>query len=194
MPNHVIDLVGQRFGRLLVISRASNVDGRTAWSCRCDCGVLSTVSSSGLRHKGTQSCGCLIIEKATKHGHNRPGKRSRTYSAWVNLRERCANPKNRFFADYGGRGISYDERWNSFTAFLEDMGECPDGMSIDRIDNDKGYSKENCRWATPDQQANNKRDNVVFEGKTLAQWSDFYGVHRQTIYSRFYRTGSVHRS
>jgi hypothetical protein len=91
------------------------------------------------------------------HGHRSGGYRSRTYAAWRGMKDRCLNPKDKGFPRYGGRGITVSRAWrDSFTTFLADMGECPDGLSIERIDNDRGYEKGNCKWATPKEQANNR--------------------------------------
>ena len=92
-----------------------------------------------------------------KHGHNERGKRSSTYNAWINMRRRCQDTSNPRYRDYGGRGITVDSNWASFTAFLEDMGEKPEGLTLERIDNNKGYCKDNCRWTTYKENNNNKR-------------------------------------
>ena len=115
--------------------------------------------------------------------------KSRSYNIWVNLRQRCNNVKNPAYNDYGGRGINVCPRWDdSFQEFLMDMGECPEGMTIDRIDNDSGYSRENCRWTTMKEQNRNRRDNrlITHDGdtKTLAEWAESAGIKLTTLWAR----------
>jgi hypothetical protein len=158
-----LDITGKRFGRLtaLGLSHAGRGDpsqkNRDAfWACRCDCGNEVAVRGVNLIYRKTSSCGCL----ATKHGHSSQ-KRSPTYVSWENMKARCLNPKHPGFANWGGRGITICERWlASFLNFLEDMGERPPGMTLDRIDNDGNYEPRNCRWGTRKQQRDNQRANV----------------------------------
>jgi hypothetical protein len=159
-PSAGIDLVGLTFGRWTVISvhPERHRNGRSRWRCRCSCGSERVVRVDSLRSGGTLSCGCLMAELRTTHGHARRGKWSRTYETWRRILSRCQDQKNKDYPRYGGRGISVCDRWrNSFDAFLADMGEKPDGLSIDRIDNDQGYSLANCRWADAKTQAGNRR-------------------------------------
>lgn len=166
MPR-LINLVGERYERLVVVRRDTGTP--TRWICRCDCGAEVSVLTMCLRAKrsATRSCGCLkreldveLAEKQTKHGHARDGC-TPEYIAWCALIQRCTNPNNPKYADYGGRGITVCARWlESFEAFFEDMGSRPAGMSLDRKDNEllvDSYSKANCRWATIEEQNANKR-------------------------------------
>jgi hypothetical protein len=121
-----------------------------------------------------------------------------TYGSWYNMKTRCNNPKATNAKRWSGRGITYDPRWNSFLNFLEDMGERPEGTSLDRKDNDKGYSKENCRWATLIEQANNQSHNhrITYEGETLTltQWALKMGLKQSTVRRRLERGWSVEKA
>ena len=122
------------------------------------------------------------------HGHALRGKRSSTYQIWEGVKKRCLNPTNAAYKDYGERGITICERWKRFLNFLEDMGERPEGMTLERIDNNKGYYPENCKWATRKEQGNNKRNNILITARgktqTISQWSDETGLSYYTIYFR----------
>lgn len=148
------DLLGQRFGKLQVVSREpSTADGKARWFCVCDCGDSATVMTNDLKRGHTQSCGCLH----GKHG----GHLTPEYSVWRNIHSRCNNPKSPRYSSYGGRGIKVCSRWSDFSLFILDMGKRPSSRhSIDRIDVDGDYEPDNCRWASAEQQSRNTRRNV----------------------------------
>lgn len=179
-------LVGQTFGKLTVVKDgpayiSPSGQRQERWWCSCACGRLSKLVIKGnLTNGSTKSCGCLA-GVGVKHGHSSGGRQSHTYKTWASMKERCTNPCHDAFVRYGGRGIGVCQRWqDSFEAFLEDMGPRPAGHTLDRIDNTKGYSKDNCRWATQRQQQNNRRNNrlVTVSGveDTLANHCRRYGV------------------
>lgn len=156
------DIVGQRFGRLLVISRhGSTIHKQATWSCICDCGKMTVAVGSDLRGGHTSSCGCYnrdqIVRKFTKHGQAKASGLSRTYRIWAGMKTRCLNPKTKAWIRYGGRGIRVHESWLDFENFYAAMGDAPPGKTLDRIKNDKGYEPGNCRWATYREQAQNQR-------------------------------------
>lgn len=159
------DLMGLKFGRLTVISRnGSNRRGRALWLCRCSCGTEINASADHLQAAHTRSCGCFdhdrIVAQNFLHGAAERGKRTPEFNAWINMIQRCTNPRRKDWKNYGGRGISVCERWRTFANFFADMGPRPQGMTVDRENNSGNYEPNNCRWATREQQRANRRDSL----------------------------------
>lgn len=191
----VKDRIGERYGRLVVVSRAENKiepSGavRAQWECRCDCGQIRITSGQSLSRGSTQSCGCLakerVSEAATTHGQSRLV--GGLYRTWNSMVQRCTNPKNTGWSSYGRRGITVCDEWLSFESFLRDMGPRSEGMTLERKDNDKGYEPGNVVWASRLTQANNRRTNVLLalneEKKTVAEWGRFTGFGKHVIKNR----------
>lgn len=162
--------LGRRYGRLVVTSEAPKQEtGRPRWVCNCDCGNTHIAIGYLLTAGKIKSCGCLnrdSVSERNKKLKTRHAKSSTPiYKTWRGMLSRCTNPKVPQYPDYGARGIYVCDRWaNDFCAFYEDMGDKPSpSHSLDRIDNDGPYSPENCRWATPEQQARNKRTTIFVE-------------------------------
>jgi hypothetical protein len=191
MPNF-IDLKGQQYGQLTPVRR---LDGtRTYWLCRCTCGNEKAVSRANLRSGSITSCGCTRYAKSSAKLRRHGMTESTEYRIWCLLKDRCLNPANPAYVDYGGRGIEVCDRWRySFENFLEDMGPRPKKHSIDRVDVNGNYRPGNCRWADAKTQARNKRSTkyVTAFGKTqcLADWQDETGIPGRLISERITTLG-----
>ena len=199
-----IDMAGRRYGKLVVVSRSNNAIGGTArWLCKCDCGGTGIYAGTAIRAGRQKSCGCGMRETMFRAAdgslHLHGMSSSRAYRIWAGMRERCSsNATGKSRRLYYERGVRVCERWQKFENFLVDMGEPPKKTSIDRIDPDGDYEPKNCRWATAEQQANNKRSNCIieFQGRklTIAQWAREIGIKQNTLVYRINRGISLERA
>lgn len=186
---------GMKFNRLTVVKRAPHeprFHGCYGWVCRCDCGTLVTVVSRNLVKGISRSCGCLLRDVMSERNRTHGLTHTRAYRAWQEAKRRCYDPRRRSYGRYGGRGITmYDEWRNSFAAFLRDVGPCPPGLSIDRIDNSNGYEPGNVRWTNATVQSNNRHNitAITFRGETmsLTNWARRLGIKRLLLHKRLKR-------
>jgi len=156
MPE-MIDITGQRYGQLIAIRPVEQRDRKWFWSCRCDCGATIVVQGKKLRNGHTRSCGHWRQDGSHRRTHGEADRTSE-YGTWKAMLERCRNPNNKVFKDYGGRGITVCERWLQYESFIADMGRKPTPKhSIERKNNDGNYEPSNCKWATRLEQMNNTR-------------------------------------
>lgn len=195
-----LELAGKRFGRLLVIEESSkDAHGAYMWSCRCDCGVTTSVRGSHLKSGVTRSCGCGAREALQASLVTHGMTDTPLYQRWRSMINRVSLPANKHYRNYGGRGIKACNRWLSFENFAEDMGSTfvPD-LELDRVDVNGDYSPGNCRWATRVEQQRNRRNNhlVTFGRKTctVQEWGELLEVKPNTIITRLRRGWSVERA
>lgn len=188
-----INAIGMRIGMLEVVERAENTkQGATRWICKCDCGNLITLTQAQIKKKTKDNCGCV----KKKHFNATHGcSETRLYYAWSLMISRCERPKNRAYKYYGQRGITVCDEWHDFLNFKAWVDATkPEGeYTLDRIDNNKGYSPDNCRWADKKTQANNRRSNVEIEynGEThnLSEWSELLGFDYKRVHNRIHKLG-----
>lgn len=186
-----IPVVGQRFGYLTVISNDEHIGARRACKCRCCCGAIKVVRNEHIVKGLIKSCGCLRRRTAAQKHYIHGGKGTGLYVVWKGIRERCNNPNSTGHKNYHDKGIRLSKEWNDFSKFREwaiNSGY-KKGLSIDRIDNDKGYSEDNCRWADRDTQSRNRRVTILvsFDGReiTLKDLSSLTGIAYGTLYNRW---------
>ena len=194
MPKPALQLAGKRFNYLTVIHRVHKDQPKgtqkSYWLARCDCGREVVILGVRITSGSNQSCGCMRGKlagiKNTTHGLSLHP----LYAVWDTMIARCHRPKHKSYASYGGRGVHVSAAWREFTAFYADMGPSyHTGLTLDRLDTNAGYSKENCRWATPTEQGNNTRTNrkvLCPDGVTrnMGEAADLYGIGRTTLCHR----------
>lgn len=196
MPSKIdsTDILGNRYGQLVVVSEAEKRGGMYHYLCKCDCGNEKVIQRYSLTQGKTISCGCfhkkMVGSRYKSHGMSG----SSTYEVWCGMKKRCYRKSSISYSNYGGRGIYICDRWrNSFQNFLDDMGEKPDGKSIERIDNDGPYSPENCIWADRKTQSRNRRANRVirFKGQEmcLSDWARTLGMPMSALSRRINHLG-----
>lgn len=183
-----VNLIGLRFGMLVVAGAAGVAHGAVRWRCLCNCGGEVTETSHRLMSGRRRSCGCLKLAPK-RHGQaRRAGARTGAYHTWASMMGRCYRPTAGGFLFYGARGIRVCERWHRFEHFAADMGPRPDGATLDRVDPNRDYEPNNCRWASRLQQSRNTRRNVVIEyqgqSRCASEWAVLIGVSVTTIYAR----------
>lgn len=188
MGRKIQDLSGQKFGCLTVLGKSSKKDSRLEWQCCCVCGQIVIVAARHLKSGSTKSCGCLRRKRMADINYKHGATNTPTFNIWLGMMNRCYGATTGGFKKYGAKGIGVCPEWHDFQKFLNDMGERPSGMTIDRIDNSQGYYPSNCRWLTNRQQQNNKTTNIYLEygdeRLTVTQWADKLGIHKNTLYYR----------
>lgn len=188
IPYRVKDITGKKFNRLTIKSFAYT-DRQAYWNCICDCGNMITLRGASIRNGRTKSCGCLHHEIMKKQFYKHGMVHTKVYNTYQGILRRCNRRNGRDYENYRGRGIRC--LWKSFEEFYRDMGDPPSRHhSIDRIDNDGNYCKINCRWATPEQQSNNRRmcRQIFYRGRTqtISRWAKELGIKYHRLYGRFW--------
>lgn len=188
----LIDLTGQKFGRLTVMGKyGKNKSGSINWICKCSCGGEKIVSSSGLRHGGTQSCGCLQKELIGNVNKSHGKSKTRLYKIWKHMKERCYKENLLIYENYGGRGIIMCEEWKNDSMSFYNWAMAngySDNLSIDRIDVNGNYEPSNCRWADRKTQNNNRRNcrSITYNGEThtISEWAEMLNIENEVLRRR----------
>lgn len=192
------NLTGQTFGRLTVIARVpSSVAGKTRWQCQCICGMIKAIQADSLTSKKSQSCGCLNREMISQRRKIHGRSRTPEYNIYINIVQRCTNPRSQDWKSYGGRGITVE--WTSFEQFFAARGPRPSPEhTIERIDNNGPYSSQNTRWIPFVEQGSNRRDNhtITYQGltMTMAQWTRHLGYTPSLISGRLLKGWTIERA
>ena len=188
------DLTGKKFGRLVVIEFAGVCGNGTAkWLCECECGRRTTPTGHALRSGKTVSCGCYSREKLATSNLQHGNSNKRIYSIWRMMLQRCERIEHKYYAYYGGRGISVCNEWHDFETFEKwaYANGYKERLTLDRVNNDGNYCPENCRWATQKEQANNRSNSrrISYNGEThnIEEWADILGINKSTLASRYWR-------
>jgi hypothetical protein len=194
------DLTGQKFNYLTVIEHAGKNDiNKHLYLCKCDCGNTTITVGESIKSGNTKSCGCMrkqmIVDKNFKHGY----AKQPMYNVWCTVKDRCLNPNNKSYANYGGRGICLSKDWDDYKNFHRDMSfTYKHGLTLERVDNEKGYSKDNCVWASRITQCNNTRRNhlIEYEGKilTVSQMSREYNMKPYIVQKRISSGWSIEKA
>lgn len=185
-----VDITGKKYGKLKVIELAYRKGGKSYWKCLCSCGNTRIIQGYDITSGHTKSCGC-IRKLDGKEPHFRHGdSKTRLYRIWSNMKDRCDNPNNHYFKDYGGRGITYCNEWKDYIAFKKWAlsNGYQDELTIDRSNNNGNYEPANCRWITIKEQQRNRRSNhlLTYNGEThcINEWAEILGISRETIKNR----------
>lgn len=197
-----LNLLNQKFGRLTVISQEPSKGGKTIWKCLCECGNITTVTSTNLTCGKINSCGCIRKEQITKRNITHNQRHTKLYNVWKSMKQRCYNPKNSYYHNYGKRGIGVCSEWlNNFQSFydwsyangysVENQNDEIHKLTLDRIDVNGNYEPSNCRWVDRKTQASNMRTTKLItingQTKSIAEWCRTYNVYRTTFNARLKR-------
>lgn len=187
--------VGQTFTRWTVVSKAETIKYRNShsaqiWLCRCDCGTTKEVRATHLRSGRSGSCGCLHKEIASATSFKHGDHKSPMYEVWTQLIQRCENPNNKAYKNYGARGINVCAEWHEYEVFLRDMGPTyQSGLTIDRKDNDGNYAPDNCRWVTNKVNCRNQQRSILVDwngtSTALNDLAELHGINLNTVYARY---------
>lgn len=182
-----IDLKNKKFGKLLVLYRNKT---NPKWVCKCDCGKIINVTTSNLTTGNSKSCGCTSAQNLTTHGRYKHP----CYVHWRSMRQRCLNTNSSDYLNYGKRGISICKEWDNIEQFILDMGLPPSKThTLDRINNNGNYCPENCKWSTPKEQMNNRRNTPILEEITLKKWCLKHNLPYEAVYQRFRKGWSAEK-
>jgi hypothetical protein len=181
------NLIGSKFGEWLVIDNGTSKNGKTYWLCKCSCGTEHNVCAQTLLNGTSTKCLDCYFKEMPIHGYSSGKNKNPLYQIWIGILNRCVNIKHKYYSNYGGRGITVSTEWHNFETFVNDIEERPSPKhSVDRIDNDKGYCKENCRWSSQKEQCRNTRSNknITYNGEThcLTEWAEILDVKVDTLF------------